>query len=142
MISFNRQQIDMVSVPKEAAEKLLSLPDGCARLYLYGLLRVGAELTQITAELEMSRQDVIRGLDELSAEDKLTVMRARKIQKFLSQPTHVAKAFTGQDGRFVKVEDTVEGFRKIVEGEADDVPENAFFMVGTYEEALEKAKTL
>lgn len=67
MISFNKQQIDTVSVPKEAAEKLLSLPDGCARLYLYGLLRTGAELTQIMAELEMSRQDVIRGLDELSA---------------------------------------------------------------------------
>ena len=84
----------------------------------------------------------ILGMDELSAEDKLTVMRARKVQKFLSQPTHVAKAFTGQDGRFVKVEDTVEGFRKIVDGEADDIPENAFFMVGTFEEALEKAKTL
>ncbi len=84
----------------------------------------------------------ILGMDELSPEDKLTVLRARKIQKFLSQPTHVAKAFTGQDGRFVKLEDTIEGFRKIVEGEADDVPENAFFMVGTFEEALEKAKTL
>ena len=81
-------------------------------------------------------------MDELSAEDRLTVMRARKVQKFLSQPTHVAKAFTGQDGRFVKVEDTVEGFRKIVDGEADDIPENAFFMVGTFDEALEKAKTL
>ncbi len=84
----------------------------------------------------------ILGMDELSAEDRLTVMRARKVQKFLSQPTHVAKAFTGQDGRFVKVEDTVEGFRKIVDGEADDIPENAFFMVGTFDEALEKAKTL
>ncbi len=84
----------------------------------------------------------ILGMEELSPEDRLTVYRARRIQKFLSQPTYVAKAFTGMDGRFVHLSDTVEGFRKIVDGEADDLPENAFFMVGTFEEAVEKAKTL
>ena len=84
----------------------------------------------------------ILGMEELSPEDRLTVYRARKLQKFLSQPTHVAKAFTGVEGRYVRLADTVEGFRKIVDGEADDLPENAFFMVGGFEEVVEKAKTL
>ncbi len=84
----------------------------------------------------------ILGMEELSPEDRQTVYRARKIQNFLSQPMFVAKAYTGQEGRFVKLQDTIEGFRRIMEGEADDLPELAFSMVGTFEEAVEKAKTL
>ena len=89
-------------------------------------------------------QDVIAilGMDELSEEDKLTVSRARKIQRFLSQPLHVAEAFTGMPGKFVPLAETVRGFKEILEGKHDDVPEQAFLMVGTIEEALEKAKTL
>lgn len=84
----------------------------------------------------------ILGMEELSADDRLTVYRARKIQNFLSQPMSVAKAYTGADGRFVPLSDTIEGFRQIVDGEADDIPELAFSMVGNIEEAREKAKTL
>lgn len=84
----------------------------------------------------------ILGMDELSAEDRAAVYRARKIQKFLSQPMSVAKAFTGNDGKFVKLRDTVESFRQIIDGEADDIPEAAFFMVGDIDEAREAAKKL
>src|SRR5881409_655933 len=89
-------------------------------------------------------QDIIAilGLDELSDEDKLIVSRARKIQKFFSQPFHVAEQFTGLQGKYVKLEETVKGFREIVEGKHDDLPEQAFFMVGTIEEAIEKAKKI
>lgn len=84
----------------------------------------------------------ILGMEELSAEDRQTVYRARKIQNFLSQPMSVAKAYTGAEGKFVPLEETVEGFRQIVDGEVDDLPELAFSMVGNIEEAKEKAKTL
>ena len=84
----------------------------------------------------------ILGMEELSAEDKLTVYRARKIQNFLSQPMSVAEAYTGAEGKFVPLEETIEGFRQIVDGEVDDLPELAFSMVGNIEEAKEKAKTL
>jgi F-type H+-transporting ATPase subunit beta len=89
-------------------------------------------------------QDIIAilGIDELSEDDKLTVARARKIQKFLSQPFHVAEQFTGFKGKYVKVADTVKDFREILEGKHDDMPEQAFYMVGTMEEALEKANKL
>jgi F-type H+-transporting ATPase subunit beta len=89
-------------------------------------------------------QDIIAilGIDELSDEDKLTVARARKIQKFLSQPFHVAEQFTGVPGRYVKLADTIRGFREIVDGKHDDVPEQAFYMVGTIEEVLEAAEAL
>ncbi len=89
-------------------------------------------------------QDIIAilGMDELSEEDKITVARARKIQKFLSQPFHVAEQFTGMKGKYVKVEDTIKGFKEISEGKYDDIPEQAFYMVGTIEEALEKAENL
>jgi F-type H+-transporting ATPase subunit beta len=89
-------------------------------------------------------QDIIAilGIDELSEEDKLTVTRARKIQRFLSQPFFVAEQFTGTPGRYVKVEDTVRGFKEILEGKHDDLPEQAFYMVGTIEEALEKGGKL
>jgi F-type H+-transporting ATPase subunit beta len=89
-------------------------------------------------------QDIINilGIDELSDEDKIIVQRARKIQKFLSQPFHVAEQFTGRQGRYVKLEDTIKGFKGIIEGEYDDLPEAAFYMVGTIEEAIEQAKRL
>jgi F-type H+-transporting ATPase subunit beta len=86
-------------------------------------------------------QDIIAILviDELSEEDKLTVARARKIQRFLSQPFHVAEQFTGQPGKFVPLEDTVRGFKELVSGKHDDLPEQAFYMVGGIEEAVEQA---
>jgi F-type H+-transporting ATPase subunit beta len=89
-------------------------------------------------------QDIIAilGIDELSDEDKLTVSRARKIQRFLSQPFFVAQQFTGLEGKYVKIEDTIRGFKEIVEGKHDDLPEQAFFLVGTIEEAVEKAERL
>ncbi len=89
-------------------------------------------------------QDIIAilGMDELSPEDRLIVARARKIQRFLSQPFFVAEIFTGSPGKYVKLEDTIRGFDGIVEGKYDDIPEQAFYMVGTIEEVLEKAKTL
>jgi F-type H+-transporting ATPase subunit beta len=89
-------------------------------------------------------QDIIAilGIDELSEDDKLTVARARKIQRFLSQPFHVAEQFTGMAGRFVKIEDTVKGFREIMEGKYDDIPEQAFYMKGTIEEVLEAGQKL
>ena len=89
-------------------------------------------------------QDIIAilGIDELSEEDKLIVARARKIQRFLSQPFFVAEQFTGLKGKYVKVEDTVRGFKEIVEGKHDDLPEQAFYMVGTIEEAIEKAERI
>ncbi|MGC9043279.1 MAG: F0F1 ATP synthase subunit beta [Myxococcota bacterium] len=89
-------------------------------------------------------QDIIAilGIDELSDEDKMVVMRARKIQKFLSQPFHVAEQFTGRPGKYVKMEDTVKGFKMIVDGRLDDVPEQAFYMVGGIEEVLENAEKM
>ena len=84
----------------------------------------------------------ILGIDELSDEDKLIVSRARKIQFFLTQPMHVAEAFTGKPGEYVKIEDTIRGFKGLVDGEYDDVPELAFFLVGNIEQALEAAKDL
>jgi F-type H+-transporting ATPase subunit beta len=91
-----------------------------------------------------SLQDIIAilGMDELSEEDKLTVARARKIQRFLSQPFHVAEVFTGQRGEFVNLEDTIKGFKGIVAGDYDDLPESAFHMVGTIEQAVEKARKI
>ena len=84
----------------------------------------------------------ILGMDELSPEDKLAVGRARKIQRFLSQPFHVAEVFTGSPGKYVTLKDTIKGFNMIVNGECDSMPEQAFYMVGPIEEAFEKAKTL
>jgi F-type H+-transporting ATPase subunit beta len=89
-------------------------------------------------------QDIIAilGMDELSEEDKLTVSRARKVQRFLSQPFFVAEQFTGIKGKFVKIEDTIRAFQEICAGKHDDLPEQAFYLVGTIEDAIEKAKTL
>ncbi|MDZ4384013.1 MAG: F0F1 ATP synthase subunit beta, partial [Nitrospirota bacterium] len=89
-------------------------------------------------------QDIIAilGMDELSEEDKLTVTRARKIQKYLSQPFFVAEAFTGIPGKYVKLQDTIKGFKMIIDGKVDDLPEQAFYMVGAIEEVAEKAEKM
>jgi F-type H+-transporting ATPase subunit beta len=104
----------------------------------YGTARNVQMILQKYKEL----QDIIAilGMDELSDEDKLLVGRARRIQRFLSQPFHVAEAFTGKPGRYVKLEDTIKGFKEIIEGKHDEIPESAFYMVGDINEALEKAK--
>ena len=81
-------------------------------------------------------------MDELSDDDKMIVGRARKMQKFLSQPFFVAEDFTGNKGVYVKIEDTIQAFKELVAGKYDDLPEQAFYMVGTIEDAVEKAKTL
>jgi F-type H+-transporting ATPase subunit beta len=103
-----------------------------------------ARAVQETLQRYKSLQDIIAilGMDELSEEDKLVVSRARKIQRFLSQPFHVAEVFTGIPGKFVQVEDTVRSFKAVVDGEYDHLPEAAFYMVGAIEEAVEKAQRL
>ncbi|MEE8423359.1 MAG: F0F1 ATP synthase subunit beta [Thermodesulfobacteriota bacterium] len=111
---------------------------------------VGEEHYKVAREVQLilqrykDLQDIIAilGMDELSEDDKLLVARARKIQRFLSQPFFVAEAFTGTPGRYVKLSDSIRGFQEIIEGKHDDIPEQAFYMVGTLEEVLEKAKTL
>ena len=99
---------------------------------------------QATLQRYKELQDIIAilGMDELSEDDKLTVSRARKIQRFLSQPFFVAEVFTGTAGKYVSLKDTIKGFRAIVDGEYDSLPEQAFYMVGTIDEAVERAKTL
>ena len=89
-------------------------------------------------------QDIIAilGIEELSDEDKLIVARARKVQRFLSQPFHVAEAFTGRPGVYVPLKETIAGFKEILAGEHDELPEEAFYMVGTIEEAAKKAEEL
>ncbi|NOZ63044.1 MAG: F0F1 ATP synthase subunit beta [Calditrichaeota bacterium] len=106
----------------------------------YYVARRVKEILQKYKEL----QDIINilGMEELSDEDKVTVNRARRIQRFLSQPFFVAEEFTGRGGKYVHLEDTIKSFKGLVEGEYDDLPEQAFFMVGTIEEAIEKAKTI
>jgi F-type H+-transporting ATPase subunit beta len=111
---------------------------------------VGEEHYQVATQVQKilqtykSLQDIIAilGMDELSEEDKLTVARARKIQRFLSQPFHVAEVFTGSPGKLVSLADTIKGFKGIVAGNYDTLPEAAFYMVGTIEEAVEKAKRM
>ncbi len=113
-------------------------------------LVVGAEHYSVARGVQQTLQrykelrDIIAilGMDELAPEDKLAVSRARKIQRFLSQPFHVAEVFTGSPGKYVSLKDTIKGFKGIVEGEYDHLPEQAFYMVGAIEEAVEKAKTL
>ncbi|HVB67255.1 MAG TPA: F0F1 ATP synthase subunit beta, partial [Acetobacteraceae bacterium] len=103
-----------------------------------------ARETQRILQTYKSLQDIIAilGMDELSEEDKLVVARARKIQRFLSQPFHVAEVFTGFPGVFVPIADTVRSFKAICAGEYDHLPESAFYMVGTIEEAVKKAESL
>ena len=103
-----------------------------------------ARRVQETLQKYRSLQDIIAilGMDELSEEDKITVARARRIQRFLSQPFSVAEQFTGLEGKYVKIEDTIRGFEEILDGKHDDLPESAFLFVGTIEEAVEKAKKM
>jgi F-type H+-transporting ATPase subunit beta len=103
-----------------------------------------ARNVQETLQTYKELQDIIAilGMDELSEQDKLVVSRARKIQRFLSQPFHVAETFTGNPGKYVKLPDTIRGFKEIVDGKHDNLPEQAFYMVGTIEEAVEKAKKI
>jgi F-type H+-transporting ATPase subunit beta len=103
-----------------------------------------ARSVQLILQRYKDLQDIIAilGMDELSEEDKLTVGRARKIQRFLSQPFFVAAQFTGTEGKFVTVKDTVRGFKEILDGKHDELPEQAFYMVGGIEEAVEKARRL
>ena len=103
-----------------------------------------ARMVQQVLQRYKSLQDIIAilGMDELSEEDKLTVARARKVERFLSQPFHVAEIFTGSPGKFVELADTIKGFRDLCEGKYDHLPEAAFYMVGTIEEAVEKGKKL
>jgi len=103
-----------------------------------------ARAVQQTLQRYKELRDIIAilGMDELSPEDKLAVARARKIQRFLSQPFDVVKNFTGQEGKYVPLKDTIKGFKGIVNGDYDNLPEQAFYMVGAIEEAVEKAKTL
>src|SRR4029079_3347135 len=100
--------------------------------------------TQVQQVLQRYKdlQDIIAilGIDELTDEDKVVVQRARKIQRFLSQPNFVAEQFTGTPGQYVKLEDTIAGFREILEGQHDDLPEQSFYMVGTIDQAVAKAK--
>jgi len=105
--------------------------------------RVAREVQRVLQRYK-DLQDVIAilGIEELSDEDKLTVSRARRIQRFLSQPMFVSEVFTGRPGRYVPIEETVRGFREIMEGKHDALPEQAFFMVGTIDEAVEQAKKL
>jgi F-type H+-transporting ATPase subunit beta len=113
-------------------------------------LVVGAEHYDVARQVQVilqrykDLQDIIAilGMDELSEEDRLTVARARKIQRFLSQPFHVAEAFTGTPGAYVELKDTIRGFKEVVDGKHDDIPEQAFYMVGTIEQAVEKAKKM
>ncbi|MDH4196842.1 MAG: F0F1 ATP synthase subunit beta, partial [Candidatus Aminicenantes bacterium] len=106
----------------------------------YGVARRVKEILQRYKDL----QDIIAilGIEELSEEDKLIVARARKIQRFLSQPFHVAEQFTGREGKYVTVEETVKGFKEICEGLHDDKPEQAFYMVGTIDEVIKGAEEL
>jgi len=103
-----------------------------------------ARAVKSTLQKYKDLQDIIAilGIDELSDEDKITVARARKIQRFLSQPFFVAQQFTGLEGKYVKLADTIRSFKEVVEGKHDDIPEQAFYMVGTIEEAIEKAEKL
>jgi F-type H+-transporting ATPase subunit beta len=103
-----------------------------------------ARAVQETLQRYKSLQDIIAilGIDELSDEDKLVVTRARKIERYLSQPNFVAEQFTGTPGEYVKLEDTIRGFTEILDGKHDDLPEQAFYMVGVIEQAVERAKSM
>jgi F-type H+/Na+-transporting ATPase subunit beta len=124
--------------PLDSTSRILS-EDVLGREHYY----VAREVQRILQTYK-SLQDIIAilGMDELSEEDKLTVSRARKIQRFLSQPFHVAEVFTGAPGKFVPLHETIRGFKGLVEGDYDDLPEAAFYMVGSIDEAIEKAKKL
>ena len=122
--------------PLESTSRILT-PD-IVGVEHYEVARETQRILQRYKEL----QDIIAimGMDELSEEDKLTVSRARKIQRFLSQPFSVAEQFTGYEGKYVPIKETIRGFKEILEGKHDDLPESAFLFVGTIDEAVEKAR--
>jgi F-type H+-transporting ATPase subunit beta len=124
--------------PLDSTSKMLS-PDIIGQEH-YDVAREVQRILQTYKSL----QDIIAilGMDELSEEDKLVVSRARKIQRFLSQPFHVAEVFTGSPGKFVSLQDTIAGFKGLINGQYDSLPESAFYMVGNIEEAVEKAKKM
>lgn len=124
--------------PLESTSRILA-PEIVGREH-YETARAVQTILQRYTEL----QDIIAimGMEELSEEDKRTVMRARKIQRFLSQPFSVAEQFTGMEGKYVPLKETIRGFKEIIEGKHDDLPESAFLFVGTIDEAVEKAKTI
>ena len=124
--------------PLDSSSRILE-PDVVGEKH-YSIARKVQEILQSYTEL----QDIIAilGMDELSEEDKTTVYRARKIQRFMSQPFHVAEQFTGIPGVYVPLSETIRGFEMIVNGEMDEYPEQAFFNVGTIDDVLEKAKTI
>jgi F-type H+-transporting ATPase subunit beta len=124
--------------PLDSTSNLLN-PDVVGQEH-YDVAREVQEILQRYEDL----QDIIAilGMDELSEEDKLTVDRARKIQRFLSQPFHVAEQFTGTPGQYVPVDKTVQGFKEIIKGNLDDVPEQAFYMVGDLDDVMEKAEEM
>ena len=99
-------------------------------------------MSKLSTYKELKDIIAILGMDELSEEDKLAVNRARKIQRFLSQPFFVAEVFTGSPGKYVSLKNTISGFKGLLAGEYDDLPEQAFYMVGSIEEAVEKAKNM
>ena len=103
-----------------------------------------AQAVKETLQRYKELQDIIAilGIDELSEEDRLVVARARKLEKFLSQPFFVAEVFTGSPGKYVSLEDSIKGFNLILDGEVDDLPEQAFYLVGNIDEAIEKAESL
>ena len=120
--------------------------------FLYRLFRAAgfSEHYQVARQVQsilqryVELQDIIAimGMDELSDEDKLTVSRARKIQRFLSQPFSVAEQFTGMKGKYVPIKETIRGFKEIIDGKHDDLPESAFLFVGTIDEAVEKGRQI
>ena len=124
--------------PLESTSRILE-PDVVGKEH-YETARAVQEMLQKYKEL----QDIIAilGMEELSEDDKLTVNRARKIQRFLSQPFHVAENFTGVPGKYVPVKETIRGFKAIINGDMDEYPQGAFFNVGTIEETVEKAKKM
>jgi F-type H+-transporting ATPase subunit beta len=103
-----------------------------------------ARAVQATLQRYKELQDIIAilGLDELSEDDRLTVARARKLERFLSQPFFVAEVFTGSPGKYVSLEETIKGFKQILSGELDDLPEQAFYLVGNIDEAIAKAEKI
>lgn len=136
--SLGKMQFVPAVDPLESTSRILE-PDIVGEEH-YQVARKVQEILQKYKEL----QDIIAilGMEELADEDKVLVYRARKIQKFLSQPFHVAENFTGIQGVYVPVEETIKGFKAIIDGEMDEYPENAFFNVGTIEDVKEKAKTM
>ena len=140
VLAYDRSIITLCYFEKE----LIRIDENCVMKFTgTGDSDTKAKKVEILQEYK-NLQDIIAilGMDELSDEQKNTVTRARKIQRFLSQPFHVAEQFTGAPGKYVKLEDTVRGFKEILEGKHDGLAEQAFYLVGTIEEAIEKNKTL